>query len=113
MQAVMLQKQGVMPTAKITSMRGTSKVKHFDGSGYNIEMMLQSMKNGILGADNYILVQMLSSLQATVAIIPKRIAAPVQLRAAVPAIRASRRSLTITAAAADAFALSTLDPMEK
>ncbi|KAG7669543.1 hypothetical protein KSW81_007696 [Nannochloris sp. 'desiccata'] len=46
-------------------------------------------------------------------IVPKRIAAPVQLRASMPSIRASRRSLTITAAAADAFAQSTLDPMEK
>ena len=39
--------------------------------------------------------------------------AQVQLRAAVPVIKASRKSLTVTAAAADAFAESTLDPTEK
>lgn len=39
--------------------------------------------------------------------------AQVQLRAALPAIKASRKSLTVTAAAADAFAESTLDPAEK
>lgn len=37
----------------------------------------------------------------------------VPLRAAAPAIKAVRKPLTVTAAAADAFAQSTLDPMEK
>jgi hypothetical protein len=45
------------------------------------------------------------------AIVAPRGLAP--LRTAAPAIRAVRKSLTVTAAAADAFAQSTLDPMEK